>query len=60
MTRRFFRRLRKDNSGVTAIEYALVGGLISIVIITTVSVVGSNVITLFNYISTTMDTVPPP
>lgn len=57
---RFCRRLLKDESGATAIEYGLMAGLISIVIITTVSMVGSNLTSLFFYIGNTLGTVPQP
>jgi pilus assembly protein Flp/PilA len=57
---RFCRRLLKDESGATAIEYGLMAGLISIVIITTVSMVGSNLTSLFFYIGNTLNTVPQP
>ena len=36
---RFFRKLRKDENGATAIEYGLIAGLISVVIITAVTLV---------------------
>ena len=36
-----------QNGGATAIEYALVAGLVSILIITGVSTIGSTVATLF-------------
>jgi pilus assembly protein Flp/PilA len=57
---RFCRRLLKDESGATAIEYGLMAGLISIVIITMVSMVGSNLTSLFFYIGSTLNTVPQP
>ena len=57
---RFCRRLLKDESGATAIEYGLMAGLISIVIITTVSMVGSNLTSLFFYIGSQLNTVPQP
>lgn len=46
MTRLILRFLRND-SGVTAIEYALIAGGISIVIIGTVNTIGSNLNSLF-------------
>jgi pilus assembly protein Flp/PilA len=52
---RFFRRLRKDENGATAIEYGLIAGLISIVIITTITMVGSKLENVFNFIGTTLD-----
>ena len=55
---RLFHRLRKDEEGATAIEYGLIAGLISIVIISTVMFVGTRLEAVFNYIGTTLDTVP--
>ncbi len=52
---RLFRRLRKNEDGATAIEYGLVAGLISIVIITTIDLVGSNLQNVFYYIASTLD-----
>ena len=57
---RFFRKLRKDESGATAIEYGLIAGLISVIIITAVTLVGSKLNAVFTYIGTTLDTVPTP
>jgi len=54
---RFFRNLRKDENGATAIEYGLIAGLISVVIITAVTLVGSKLEAVFNYIGTTLNTV---
>ncbi|HEX5280984.1 MAG TPA: Flp family type IVb pilin [Micropepsaceae bacterium] len=42
----------KDRSGATAIEYGLIAGLISVVIIGAVTTVGSNLNTVFNTIAT--------
>lgn len=52
---RIFRRLRKNEDGATAIEYGLVAGLISIVIITTITMVGSRLESVFTYISSNLD-----
>lgn len=52
-----FRRLRNDEEGATAIEYGLIAGLISIVIITTVTMVGSRLSAVFDFIGTTLNTV---
>ena len=41
------KRFAADTSGATAIEYALIAGSISIVIVTAVTMVGSNVKALF-------------
>jgi pilus assembly protein Flp/PilA len=51
---RFLRKLRKDELGATAIEYGLVAGLISLVIVTTITMVGSKLTNVFNYIGTTL------
>jgi pilus assembly protein Flp/PilA len=48
---RFFRKLRKDESGATAIEYGLIAGLISVVIITIITTVGSDLINVFTEVS---------
>ncbi|HEX6118264.1 MAG TPA: Flp family type IVb pilin [Dongiaceae bacterium] len=54
---RFFRRLRKDENGATAIEYGLIAGLISVVIITAVTLVGTTLSDVFNKVGTTLATV---
>jgi pilus assembly protein Flp/PilA len=51
---RLLRKLRRDEDGATAIEYGLIAGLISIVIITTVQMVGSRLEAVFVYIGTTL------
>ncbi len=56
---RLFRRLRKDENGATAIEYGLIAGLISVVIITAVTLVGSSLSDVFNYIGTELNDVTP-
>jgi pilus assembly protein Flp/PilA len=43
-----------DESGVTAIEYALIASLIAVFIITAVQTVGAKVSTVFNEIGTTL------
>jgi pilus assembly protein Flp/PilA len=53
---RLIRKLRKNEDGATAIEYGLVAGLISIVIITTITMVGSKLESVFNFIGSTLDT----
>ena len=53
-----FSRFAKDESAATAIEYGLIAGLISIVIITTITMVGSKLESVFNFIGSTLDTVP--
>jgi pilus assembly protein Flp/PilA len=43
-----------DESGVTAIEYALIASLIAVFIIVAVQLVGTQVSTVFNEIGTTL------
>jgi pilus assembly protein Flp/PilA len=47
-------RFLKDESGATAIEYGLIAAGISIVIITAVNGIGSNLSTKFSNISTSL------
>jgi pilus assembly protein Flp/PilA len=54
---RFFRKLRKDESGATAIEYGLIAGLISVIIISAVMLVGSQLQAVFYYIGSTLEVV---
>ena len=42
-----FRRFVKDESGVTAVEYGLIAGLIAVVIIGVVTTVGTDLKTTF-------------
>jgi pilus assembly protein Flp/PilA len=44
----------KDESGATAIEYGLIAALISVVIITALTTVGSNLNTKFTSIATSL------
>ncbi len=44
-------RFLKDDSGATAIEYGLIASLISVVIITAVTTVGTNLQTTFNAVA---------
>lgn len=55
---RFFRKLRKDESGATAIEYGLIAGLISVVIIGVVITAGEELNRVFAYIGSTLSDVP--
>ncbi len=45
-----FARFLKDENGATAIEYGLIAGLISVVIITAVTTVGTKISTDFSEI----------
>ncbi len=52
---RFYRRLREDELGATAVEYGLIAGLISVVIITSLVAVENAMTGAFNYISSNID-----
>jgi pilus assembly protein Flp/PilA len=47
-------RFVRDESGATAIEYGLIAALISVVIITAVKLVGTNLQTTFTAVSTAL------
>jgi pilus assembly protein Flp/PilA len=49
-----FVRFLKDQSGVTAIEYGLIAGLISVVILASVTSIGTSIKGLFSTISTAL------
>jgi pilus assembly protein Flp/PilA len=52
--RHLFRRFAADQSGVTAIEYGLIAGLIAVVIIVAVQSVGTKVEGTFNQIASAL------
>ena len=45
------QRFWKEEQGVTAIEYGLIASLIAVVIITAVSLIGTNLSAVFNYVA---------
>jgi pilus assembly protein Flp/PilA len=47
-------RFGKDESGVTAIEYGLIAGLISVVILVAVTAIGTSLQGLFQTIATAL------
>lgn len=47
----FLKRFTRDEEGVTAIEYGLIAALIAVVIIGAVTLVGTNLSTLFTTIA---------
>lgn len=49
--KRLFGRFAADQSGVTAIEYGLIAGLIAIVIIAAVTTVGTSLSGKFNSVA---------
>ena len=54
---RFMQKFVRDEEGVTAIEYGLIAALIAVVIITAVTLVGSKLDVVFNFIGTTLGAV---
>jgi pilus assembly protein Flp/PilA len=48
------RRFLQSNDGVTAIEYGLIAALVAIVIITAVTLLGTNLSSVFNKVATTV------
>jgi pilus assembly protein Flp/PilA len=55
MVFRFLKKLRNDEDGATAVEYGLIAGLISVVIITALQAVNSSMINTYDYISSSID-----
>jgi pilus assembly protein Flp/PilA len=49
-----FSRFVKDESGVTAIEYGLIAALIAVVIIASVTLVGTDLRLVFTAVSTAL------
>ena len=44
--------LKRDEKGVTALEYGLIAALIAVIIIGSITTLGSNLSTMFNNIAT--------
>jgi len=51
---KFITRFVKDESGATAIEYGLIAALISVVIVTALTTIGSNLTTKFTAVGTAL------
>ncbi len=51
---KFCTRLAGDREGVTALEYALIAALIAVVIIGSVSLLGTSVSTVFSTVANTI------
>lgn len=56
---RQLRLFLDGQSGTTAVEYAMIAALISIVIIGGATLVGQSIAGKFNYVATTVVAVPP-
>jgi pilus assembly protein Flp/PilA len=52
-------RFKNDESGATAIEYGLIAGLVSVVIIGTVTTVGTELTDVFTAVGTGLGTATP-
>ena len=51
-------RFTKDESGATAIEYGLIAGLVSVVIVTALIMLGPKLTAVFTSITTALPIVP--
>ena len=51
-----FRRMFKDKSGATAIEYGLIAALVSVAAVVALQNLGSSLNTMFSTVSTQLDT----
>ena len=49
---KFFRKLRRNEEGATAIEYGLIAALIAVAAITAMTSLGTNLSTTFTKVST--------
>ena len=52
--RKLLQRFVRDDSGVTAIEYALIAAGIAVVIVAAVQAVGTDLTTIFNSVATAL------
>ena len=57
---KFFRKLRRNEEGATAIEYGLIAALIAVAAITAMQSLGNELSTTFNKVGTTMSTANAP
>lgn len=54
----FIKNFIQDDDGVTAIEYGLIAALIAVVIVAAVKLIGTNLNSNFEYISTEVPAAP--
>ena len=52
----FIKKFIREEDGVTAIEYGLIAALIAVVIIAAVTIVGTQLASVFNFIGTALTT----
>jgi len=57
---KILRKLKRDESGVTAIEYGLIAAMVGVAIIGGVTLLGDSLNDMFTNVSTTLDSVAPP
>lgn len=55
-----FQQFLREEDGAAAIEYGLLAGLISVAIITTVTLIGTNLNTVFGFVQTALSGVKAP
>jgi len=53
---KLIRKFKRNQSGVTAIEYGLIAALVAVVIITAVTIVGTQLSQTFNTVATALST----
>lgn len=49
-----FRKLQKDESGATAIEYGLIAGFVAIAIVAALTALGGSLNTVYNNVANTL------
>ncbi|WP_206956453.1 Flp family type IVb pilin [Trinickia acidisoli] len=54
------QQLLRNEDGAAAIEYGLLAGLIAVTIVVAVTAIGTNLNTVFGYVSTALATVVAP
>lgn len=52
--KKFLNKIRKNEFGATAIEYGLIAALIAVVLIGSLGLLGNNIATSFNKVSTSV------
>jgi pilus assembly protein Flp/PilA len=60
MLKAFFKLLRKNQMGVTAIEYGLIAALVSVAAIAALTSMGGSLNTMFGTVSTDLSTAAAP
>ena len=55
---KLIRKLRKSESGATAIEYGLIAALIAVAAVTAMTNVGESLTTTFDNVKTQLDATP--